>query len=505
MVEPQIAQQLQERIKDIESGTDLKRVAVLSRAGMKIATAGSSTMDADAETGSSAALIELSEKLSDSVNHGELREIVVKAEDGFVILQHINPEFMVFGGISNPLRVGFYLEYLRNEANKFAYILAGNQVTDELKKEIKAQKERAKKEEKKDIDELTKDFAMDKSADDDIKAMEGVLGFLQDWSSEEGEEPAAESQGDVVGLDQDMTFGLEGGGASLAPTSISQEDIEKARGVSTEDEEVSGGKQLPAEEEEDIGDALDALEAIAESAETTEESSSETTGENIEPPEPAEAKAESAEPEITPPEPSSQSIQSEEDAMNDALSALDSFTGRGASEKASTQAAKGEVVEEDEMGLPDEILDSLDEIAEGGSTAKKAEPEEDLPYGIKIYEGEVPPVPLEDYVSFEVGSLTESERKAQQEEAKETRKETKQPEKEIKSPPQEIEEFEQDEGLGMESEYGDMGDIPMGEDGEPDFDAMVASEYIDPDLELEEDALVDALNEIEQEKEKKNE
>src|SRR6056297_3625837 len=259
MVEPQIAQQLQERIKDIESGTDLKRVAVLSRAGMKIATAGSSTMDADAETGSSAALIELSEKLSDSVNHVELREIVVKAEDGFVILQHINPEFMVFGGISNPLRVGFYLEYLRNEANKFAYILAGNQVTDELKKEIKAQKERAKKEEKKDIDELTKDFAMDKSADDDIKAMEGVLGFLQDWSSEEGEEPAAENQGDVVGLDQDMTFGLEGGGASLAPTSISQEDIEKARGVSTEDEEVSGGKQLPAEEEEDIGDALDAL------------------------------------------------------------------------------------------------------------------------------------------------------------------------------------------------------------------------------------------------------
>src|SRR6056297_19921 len=181
-VEPQVAQQLQQRISEIESGTDLKRVAIISRAGMKIATATSAQMDADAETGSSAALIELSDKLSNAVNHGELREIIVKAREGFVILQHVNPEFMVFGGISNPLRVGFYLEYLRNEAHKFAYILAGNKVTDDLMKEVEAQKDRTRKADQQKIENITEGFEMDKSDDDDMKAMEGVLDFLNDWS-----------------------------------------------------------------------------------------------------------------------------------------------------------------------------------------------------------------------------------------------------------------------------------------------------------------------------------
>ena len=55
---------------------------------------------------------------------------------------------------------------------------------------------------------------------------------------------------------------------------------------------------------------------------------------------------------------------------------------------------------------------------------------------------------------------------------------------------------------GMEGEFG-LGEIPLGADGEPDFDAMVADEYLDPDLDLEEDALVDALNEIEAEEKKR--
>ena len=44
-------------------------------------------------------LIELSERLTGSLNHGHLREILVRADSGFVILQFINKEYMLFHSI----------------------------------------------------------------------------------------------------------------------------------------------------------------------------------------------------------------------------------------------------------------------------------------------------------------------------------------------------------------------------------------------------------------------
>ena len=115
MIGEETAHALMMEIQRVERGTDLKRVAVISRIGMAIATSTSDTMNADAETASSSALIDLADRLSSSVDHGGLREILVKADSGYIILQFINEEYMIFGGISNPNRIGYYMEYLRNE------------------------------------------------------------------------------------------------------------------------------------------------------------------------------------------------------------------------------------------------------------------------------------------------------------------------------------------------------------------------------------------------------
>jgi len=354
-------------------------------------------MNADAETASSSALIDLAERLSTSVNHGDLREILVKADSGFVILQFINDEYMIFGGISNPLRIGYYMEYLRNEAHKFAYILAGNKVTDELQKEIDAERDREERLKREAKAPIAKDFKMDKDTSDDIKAMEGVLSFLKDWGSDETA-PGPNEQ-NIVSIDKDMMFGLD----DLAPEPISQEQISSAQEVS--------GKTETSDQEVDL------------------------------------------------------------------LALVDN---------------KPSAVEK---GLPDDILSALNEISEttnttvvSSKTEHVAKEKSNLPYGIPIFENEVPPVPLDDYINFEIGTLTGTAKSSQ-------------------TVPQTTSQHQTPDQAAPVSSASDYDpfttNLKLKADGTPDFDAM-ASEYDDVDLNIEEDAMLDALNDLEYNLEKKN-
>lgn len=414
MVEPRISHALMEEIKKIEAGTDLKRVAVISKTGMSIASAVSDQMDADAETASSAALIDLAEKLSESVAHGDLREILVKAESGFVILQSINEDYMIFGGITNPLKIGYYMEYLRSKAIKFAFLLAGNTITAELKKEIAFANDREASKRAESKAPLAQNFQMDKSQQQDMDAMKGVLAFLKDWSEEDGATEAKPSKDNIVGIDQDLLFGMD----NIAPQPISNDEITKAR---THVEEIKA-TESPAGENPIDEIPLDVLSSIMGTAAPTPQQPSTTA-----------------------------------------------------------QATKPAAVPKDEfadVGLPLDILSTLDQISDSTKTTPSAaqrevaksnpSPKTDLKYGIKLYDGEVPPVPLEDYVSFEVGSLGASEQPVAAPISSATATDQQAPPLVFEQP---------------------------GTENAPNFDAM-ASEYDDPDLKIEEDAMLDALNEL---------
>jgi len=388
MIGEETAHALMIEIQRVERGTDLKRVAIISRIGMAIATSTSDTMNADAETASSSALIDLADRLSTSVDHGDLREILVKTDLGYIILQFINEEYMIFGGISNPHRIGYYMEYLRNEAHKFAYILAGNKVTAALQKEIEAEKDREERKKLEAKAPMAKDFKMDKDKSDDIAAMEGVLSFLKDWGGEEEENKPDDNN--IVSIDEDLMFGLD----DLAPQPISQDQI----------------------------------------------SSAQQSSPNAEPTATAE----------------------------DILALVD------------TQPT------ESEEGLPDDILSALDEISETTRTTvvsskreKTPTNDSNLPYGIPIFENEVPPVPLDDYINFEIGSLTGS--------------------------PQVSTPITSAAPVTSAADYDPFTtNIKLNSDGTPNFNAM-SSEYDDVDLNIEEDAMLDALSDLEYDLEKKGE
>ncbi|UYP48194.1 hypothetical protein NEF87_004479 [Candidatus Lokiarchaeum ossiferum] len=456
MVEPETAKALMNEIQRIESGTDLKRVAVISRIGMKIATATSDEMDADAETASSSALIDLAERLCTSVDNGSLREILVKSDSGFVILQFVNNEYMLFGGIENPLRVGFYMEYLRNAAHKFAFILAGNQVTDALKKEIEANRDRDQRIQQEAKANLSENFEMDKSTNQDMAAMEGVLDFLKDWSDEDV--AVSPNENNIVGIDQDMMFDMD----DLAPTPITKDQISQAQTVNDNNMLEN---QFSESEDDILGD-------IAKMAS------------DMQPPKPDSAKL----------------GYTEEENLDDILAALDGIsesslssdptsTIQPESSEIATEEKSIKPVEESNEGLPDDILAALDDIADMVATpstsAKSKEKKKDLPYGIVIYEGEVPPVALEDYVSFEIGSLAPKT-------------------EEFDSEANEI--YVTEQKIIQKSEPATFDafttELKIKDDGSPDFNE-ISSEYDDSDLNIEEDAMLQALAELDLSSEEK--
>jgi predicted regulator of Ras-like GTPase activity (Roadblock/LC7/MglB family) len=87
-------------LKVEEENTGLSNLAVLSRVGMKIASAISSELDADAVSASSTALIDLGLRLAEATNHGSLMEILLHNNAGYSILMAVNDEYIIFGGLN---------------------------------------------------------------------------------------------------------------------------------------------------------------------------------------------------------------------------------------------------------------------------------------------------------------------------------------------------------------------------------------------------------------------
>jgi predicted regulator of Ras-like GTPase activity (Roadblock/LC7/MglB family) len=208
-----IRQALMNELARIEKRTDLRQLTILSRTGMKIATASSFEIDADPITASSAALIDVGIRFNNNVKHGDLKEILIRSLKGYSILMYIDNEYMTFAGLPNLARIGYYLEFLKIKCKNFSYILAGGKVTDELKTEIETEKKKTDAKKISKSDDKLPEFENDSSSAQDMNAMNDVLSFLNDWGGEEGKTPAA---GEVnIGIDSDLMVGVD-----VAPASV---------------------------------------------------------------------------------------------------------------------------------------------------------------------------------------------------------------------------------------------------------------------------------------------
>jgi len=192
-------------LKFEEERTDLENLAVLSRVGMKVASAVSSELDADATSASSTALIDLGLRLSEATAHGALTEIILHNTSGYSIILAINDEYLVFGGLKNVYRIGYYLGYLRELAKKLNILISGDEITDmtlslEESERIKLKKEQ----EDEELTEIAKP-----SVEEDKAALDDLLGFLDDWEKEgaEIEEIESTTENNIVSIPK--SIGLE--------------------------------------------------------------------------------------------------------------------------------------------------------------------------------------------------------------------------------------------------------------------------------------------------------
>jgi predicted regulator of Ras-like GTPase activity (Roadblock/LC7/MglB family) len=218
-----IARDIQEKmmylLKEEESKTELENLAILDRVGMKVATASSSELDADATSASSTALIDLGLRLNQATDHGALTEIILHNSSGYSILMAINDEYIVFGGLRAVVRIGFYLGYLRDLARKLNKLISGDQETEMM---LSLEASELEKIEKQQMEEEA--FTPKKpSVEQDKAALDDLLGFLDDWEKEGEEFEDLESGVDSnvvsipksIGLDIDHE--LKEAGESLIP------------------------------------------------------------------------------------------------------------------------------------------------------------------------------------------------------------------------------------------------------------------------------------------------
>lgn len=204
-------------LKNEEDNTDLENLAVLSRVGMKVASASSSELDADATSASSTALIDLGLRLSEATAHGALTEIILHNSSGYSILMAINDEFIVFGGLKNVYRIGYYLGYLRELTKKLNRLISGDEAT-EMTLSLEAS-EKEKLNVPIDIDE---DKPIIKpSVEEDKEALDGLLGFLDDWEKEgsESKEVGPLPENNIVSIPNSL--GMEYKKTSEVPASES--------------------------------------------------------------------------------------------------------------------------------------------------------------------------------------------------------------------------------------------------------------------------------------------
>ncbi len=204
-----LAQGIRENMMKIlrfeEDKTDLENLAVLSRVGMKVASAASAELDADATSASSTALIDLGLRLSEATAHGALREIILHNTSGYSIILAINDEYLVFGGLKNVYRIGYYLGYLRELAKKLNILISGDEIT-EMTLSLE-ESERIKLKREQEEEEVTK--IVKPSIEEDKAALDDLLGFLDDWEKEGTEIEAIEATNENNIVSIPKSIGLE--------------------------------------------------------------------------------------------------------------------------------------------------------------------------------------------------------------------------------------------------------------------------------------------------------
>ena len=202
-----ISQQTQQDLTNIlvsmEDSSELTRCVVVTRTGIKVAP----DMDADTYSASSAALIDLGERVVASLDHGELQELVINAFGGYVILVAVGPDYMLLGSTSAALKMGYYLPYIRHKAWSLENIIYGEKIEEFIPPEQLISDEKG---EQIPATQSKPAVSMEDVQAADMEAMNDVLAAFDDF-----------------GIDDDFASSLGADAPSVGISSQEMEEINK--------------------------------------------------------------------------------------------------------------------------------------------------------------------------------------------------------------------------------------------------------------------------------------
>jgi len=114
-IDKEILSELMRNLEWLESSTDLEGTAIISKTGLRIASSETADLTADIYSASPATLISLGEKISSGLEQGELRDIVIRGEDGYTIIVVGSKEnnFMLFTNCKKAYKLGYYFHKIR--------------------------------------------------------------------------------------------------------------------------------------------------------------------------------------------------------------------------------------------------------------------------------------------------------------------------------------------------------------------------------------------------------
>ncbi|MHA1237934.1 MAG: roadblock/LC7 domain-containing protein [Candidatus Odinarchaeia archaeon] len=116
-------EKLMKLLKELEEKTDLEAGAVVTRDGLRLACSVSAQMDADIFSAAAAAMVNLGSMTIRRLNQGELKEIIIKGDQGYTLVTEVDENTMLVAAGRQSFRLGYYIGVLKRYAQQIAEIM----------------------------------------------------------------------------------------------------------------------------------------------------------------------------------------------------------------------------------------------------------------------------------------------------------------------------------------------------------------------------------------------
>ena len=123
-LDKQLQIDLHRMLETLESSTDLEGTALVTKTGLRIASSTHATTDVDQHSASPATLVSLASKVSEGLNYGKLKQIVVSGEEGYTIITTTeDSQFMLLSHSKRISKLGYYFQRLSKAFGKLTKLL----------------------------------------------------------------------------------------------------------------------------------------------------------------------------------------------------------------------------------------------------------------------------------------------------------------------------------------------------------------------------------------------